>query len=141
MYSRRLNVRLVFYCLNFFAVTSNWTCTPRSQFIQMSHLHLAGRSYCVSKGFFRYDRLNSVNVHLSFFNAAVCHQEYHQEIPTKNWDFPKAHSHQHMFRDIQMKGVTRNYNTKPSEKMNGLLKKFYRNHTNFKNVAPQVSVI
>lgn len=40
-----------------------------------------------------------------------------------------------------MKGVTRNYNTKPSEKMNGPLKKFYRNHTNFKDVAPQVSVI
>jgi len=40
-----------------------------------------------------------------------------------------------MFHDIQMKGVTRNYNTKPSEKMNGPLKKFYRNHTNFKDVA------
>jgi hypothetical protein len=36
------------------------------------------------------------------------------------------------------KGATRNYNTKPSEKANGPLKKYYRNHTNFKNVAPQV---
>jgi len=42
-----------------------------------------------------------------------------------------------MFRDIELKGVTRNYNTKPGEKMNGQLKKFY-NDTNFKNVAPQV---
>ena len=65
-------------------------------------------------------------------------QEYRQLNPLKSWDFPKAHSHQHMFHDIRMKGVTRNYNTKPSEKMNGILKKFYRNHTNFKDVAPQV---
>jgi len=43
-----------------------------------------------------------------------------------------------MFRDIQMKGVTRNYNTKPSEKMNGPLKKYYCHHTNFKDVAVQV---
>jgi hypothetical protein len=38
-----------------------------------------------------------------------------------------------------MKGVTRNYNTKPGEKKNGLLKKYYR-HTNFKDVAPQVGM-
>jgi hypothetical protein len=43
-----------------------------------------------------------------------------------------------MFHDIEMKGVTRNYNTKPSEKMNGPLKKYYRHHTNFKDVAAQV---
>jgi len=42
-----------------------------------------------------------------------------------------------MFRDIEFKGATRNYNTKPGEKMNGQLKKFYRN-TNYKDVAPQV---
>ncbi|KAJ3505987.1 hypothetical protein NLJ89_g7124 [Agrocybe chaxingu] len=52
--------------------------------------------------------------------------------------FPKAHSHQHVFRDIRLKGATRNYNTKPNEKANGPLKKYYQRHTNFKNVAPQV---
>ena len=56
----------------------------------------------------------------------------------KSWDFPKMHTQLHTIRDIMKKGATRNYNTKPSEKANGPLKKYYRNHTNFKNVAPQV---
>lgn len=43
-----------------------------------------------------------------------------------------------MPQDIRNKGVTRNYNTKPSEKANGPLKKYYK-HTNFKKVASQVS--
>jgi len=61
--------------------------------------------------------------------------------PDKNWDFPKAHTHIHVILDIMCKGVTRNYNTKFSEKANGPFKKYYRNHTNFKNVAPQVLTI
>jgi len=56
----------------------------------------------------------------------------------KSWDFPKMHTHLHTIRDIMKKGATRNYNTKPSEKANGPLKKYYCNNTNFKNVAPQV---
>jgi hypothetical protein len=48
------------------------------------------------------------------------------------------HTQQHIFSDILRKGVTRNYNTKPNEKLNGPLKKYYQRHTNFKNVAPQV---
>uniref|UniRef100_A0A8H7Y623 Uncharacterized protein n=1 Tax=Psilocybe cubensis TaxID=181762 RepID=A0A8H7Y623_PSICU len=65
-------------------------------------------------------------------------QLYASESPEKSWNFPKAHTHQHIFDDILDKGVTRNYNTKPYEKANGPLKKFYQNHTNFKNVAPQI---
>ncbi|KAF9045535.1 hypothetical protein BJ165DRAFT_1415498 [Panaeolus papilionaceus] len=64
--------------------------------------------------------------------------EYSQIHDSKEWDFPKVHTHQHVFDDIRNKGVTRNYNTKPGEKSNGPLKKFYQNHTNFKNVAPQI---
>ena len=56
----------------------------------------------------------------------------------KAWDFPKLHTHQHMFQDILEKGATRNYNTKPSEKANGPLKKYYQKHTNFKHVSQQV---
>ncbi|KIK39918.1 hypothetical protein CY34DRAFT_25041 [Suillus luteus UH-Slu-Lm8-n1] len=33
---------------------------------------------------------------------------------------------------------TRNYNTKPNEKMHGALRKIYLQHTNFKNVASQI---
>ncbi|KAF8953785.1 hypothetical protein BDZ97DRAFT_1767154 [Flammula alnicola] len=63
---------------------------------------------------------------------------YEKLNPLKAWTFPKVHMHQHIFRDIMDKGVTRNYNTKPSEKANGLLKTYYQRHTNFKNVASQI---
>lgn len=56
----------------------------------------------------------------------------------KNWNFPKIHTHQHLFDDIRAKGVTRNYSTKPNEKLHGPLKKSYRLRTNFKDVAGQV---
>ncbi|EDR06114.1 uncharacterized protein LACBIDRAFT_329259 [Laccaria bicolor S238N-H82] len=42
--------------------------------------------------------------------------EYMPFNPAKSWSFPKAHTHKHMFDDIQQKGVTRNYNRKPNEK-------------------------
>ncbi len=67
------------------------------------------------------------------------YQEYYEDDPTaKCWDFPKAHTHKHVVRDIRSKGVTRNYNTKPNEKMHGPLKKIYLRRTNFKQVEKQV---
>jgi hypothetical protein len=69
----------------------------------------------------------------------------HKKLPTpggkkkkKNWNTPKIHMHTHMIRDIQGKGVTRNYTTKTFEVMHKPLKEFYLFMTNFKNVAPQV---
>ncbi|KAG2053125.1 hypothetical protein BDR06DRAFT_1055215 [Suillus hirtellus] len=56
----------------------------------------------------------------------------------KNWNFPKKHLISHVFDDILAKGVTRNYNTKPNEKMHGALRKIYLQRTNFKNVASQI---
>ncbi|KAI5992667.1 hypothetical protein EDD15DRAFT_2388187 [Pisolithus albus] len=56
----------------------------------------------------------------------------------KNWNFPKNHMHMHVFDDIEAKGVTRNFSTKPNEKMHRLLKEKYQRHTNFKNVAEQI---
>lgn len=67
-------------------------------------------------------------------------QKYQKEYP-KGWNFPKAHTHIHMFDDIRNKGVTRNFNTKPNESAHRPLKKFYLQHTNFKNFDPQVSQI
>ncbi|KAG2078672.1 hypothetical protein BDR04DRAFT_1124392 [Suillus decipiens] len=55
----------------------------------------------------------------------------------KNWNFPKKHLISHVFDDILAKGMTRNYNTKPNEKMHGALRKIYLQRTNFKNVASQ----
>ncbi|KAG1843288.1 hypothetical protein DFJ58DRAFT_717813 [Suillus subalutaceus] len=56
----------------------------------------------------------------------------------KNWNFPKLHMTTHLFDDIEAKGVTRNYNTKPSEQMHGPLKDWYQQQTNFKDFAEQI---
>ena len=73
----------------------------------------------------------------------LLYQKYHRETTdqpeAKDWNFPKMHTHIHGFDDVQNKGTTRNYNTKPNEKLHGPIKEAYRNQTNFKNVAPQVS--
>ncbi|KAF7431160.1 hypothetical protein PC9H_006880 [Pleurotus ostreatus] len=58
------------------------------------------------------------------------------EVP-KNWNFPKNHLYVHLFDDIVAKGVTRNYNTKPSEQMHHGIQKTYFT-TNFKDIAPQI---
>ncbi|KAG2060965.1 hypothetical protein BDR06DRAFT_966783 [Suillus hirtellus] len=56
----------------------------------------------------------------------------------KNWNFPKLHMITHLFDDIEAKGVTRNYNTKPNEQMHRPLKDWYQHWTNFKNIAEQI---
>ncbi|KAI0258987.1 hypothetical protein BC834DRAFT_1020051 [Gloeopeniophorella convolvens] len=56
----------------------------------------------------------------------------------KSWRFPKFHALEHSFDDILAKGVSRNYNTKPNEKMHGPLKKAYLLRTNFKDVESQI---
>ncbi|KAG1862822.1 hypothetical protein DFJ58DRAFT_715227 [Suillus subalutaceus] len=55
----------------------------------------------------------------------------------KNWNFPKLHMSLHIFNNVEAKGATRNYNTKPNEKMHGPLKDSYLLRTNFRDVAPQ----
>lgn len=66
-------------------------------------------------------------------------QEYIKASSTqKNWNFPKIHSAYHLFDDIEAKGVTQNYSTKPNEKLHGPLKESYLRRTNFKHVAGQV---
>jgi len=37
----------------------------------------------------------------------------------KSWNFPKMHLRVHLFDDIVSKGATRNFSTKPNEKMHG----------------------
>ncbi|KAK0492846.1 hypothetical protein EDD18DRAFT_1108458 [Armillaria luteobubalina] len=61
-----------------------------------------------------------------------------KEKKLKCWNFPKAHSHQHLFNDIEAKGITLNYNTKPNESMHGSFKESYQHRTNFKNVDEQI---
>lgn len=47
--------------------------------------------------------------------------------------------HAHTYDDIEEKGATRNYDTKPNEKAHGPLKFSYQRRTNFKEVAEQVT--
>lgn len=57
----------------------------------------------------------------------------------KDWDgIIKMHSHLHASRDIRLKGVMANMDTKSSEKLHGPLRKAYLMQTNFKNVESQV---
>ncbi|KAJ7243981.1 hypothetical protein C8J57DRAFT_1452331 [Mycena rebaudengoi] len=60
------------------------------------------------------------------------------EFADKNWNFPKMHSHDHVFDDIEDKGVTRNFGTKPDEAMHGATRDIYLRQTNFRDVAPQI---
>ena len=57
----------------------------------------------------------------------------------KDWNFIKNHTHKHAVSDIILKGVTKNYSTRPFERMHGKLKVIYLRQTNFKDVAQQVS--
>ena len=59
----------------------------------------------------------------------------------KSWDFPKNHTHAHMFADILAKGVTRGYNTKVNEGMHGPLKDSYQLRSNFRDFSEQVFII
>ena len=62
-----------------------------------------------------------------------------QEYLAGGWNYPKMHLTQHLFDDIQEKGVTRNYTSKTFEKMHGPLGDTYERLTNFKNVGSKVS--
>ncbi|KAI0084277.1 hypothetical protein BDY19DRAFT_1026392 [Irpex rosettiformis] len=58
----------------------------------------------------------------------------------KDWDgIIKVHSHVHAARDVRMKGVISNMDTKPNEKLNGAIRDAYHRQTNFKNVEPQLA--
>ncbi|KAJ6475715.1 hypothetical protein C8R47DRAFT_1178958 [Mycena vitilis] len=56
----------------------------------------------------------------------------------KNWNFPKIHSHKHVFEDLERKGAARNFGAKIDEAMHRTTRTAYLRQTNFKNVAPQI---
>ena len=91
---------------------------------------------CRSVGF--NENLTCVITSVSHYSEL--YQDYQNSTGAKNWNFPKIHSHQHGTDDIEAKGVTANYNTKPYEKMHGSSKKTYLRCTNKRNVAPQVMI-
>jgi vacuolar-type H+-ATPase subunit I/STV1 len=66
------------------------------------------------------------------------HEEESEDPPTKTWNFPKKHLRQHLFSNIEDKGVSRNSSTKPNERMHGPVKNSYLHRSNFKNYGDQV---
>ena len=58
----------------------------------------------------------------------------------KNWNFPKMHSHVHVFSDIMAKGVTINYDTKPNEGTHGAPKASYKFLSNGKEFEDLVRI-
>ncbi|KAI0368253.1 hypothetical protein BV20DRAFT_1084963 [Pilatotrama ljubarskyi] len=58
----------------------------------------------------------------------------------QNWNFPKAHTHQHLIDDIIWKGITAVFNAKLFETMHTPLKTIYTDQTNFKEVEAQMVV-
>ncbi|KAF7969796.1 hypothetical protein HWV62_25973 [Athelia sp. TMB] len=72
---------------------------------------------------------------LQRYITAVAGTEY----ADKDWGgIIKLHYWTHVFDEILAKGVSRNFNTKPNEKLHGPLKKHYLRRTNFKDIAPQI---
>jgi hypothetical protein len=57
----------------------------------------------------------------------------------KNFDFPKMHQLVHLFDDVQNKGVTANFSTKPGEKIHGMLRYAY-NHSSKKRATADAEV-
>ncbi|KAI0087282.1 hypothetical protein BDY19DRAFT_893062 [Irpex rosettiformis] len=57
----------------------------------------------------------------------------------KDWDgIIKIHSQTHATRDIRLKGVASNMDTKPNEKLNGAMRNAYHRQTNFRDVEAQL---
>ncbi|KAI0073150.1 hypothetical protein K474DRAFT_1710969 [Panus rudis PR-1116 ss-1] len=53
-----------------------------------------------------------------------------EDFASKNWEFPKAHTHKHAFNDVRAKGASRNFNSKINEKKHGPLKDAYEDVSN-----------
>ncbi|KAG1739543.1 hypothetical protein EDB19DRAFT_1928076 [Suillus lakei] len=83
--------------------------------------------------------LDAIEAELLVFNDALkCAAESSIEDLRLDWDFPKVHLWKHVTRDIRMKGVVRNYTTRPNEKLHGPLKEAYKRQSNGKDVAQQI---
>ncbi|KAI6018855.1 hypothetical protein EDC04DRAFT_2869958 [Pisolithus marmoratus] len=104
---------------------------------------------CCLRAYVEFDLYTALELHmahtlvvgqeaLSMFNILMKKFAEKTDNTKKSWNFPKNHTCMHVFDNIEAKGVTHNFNTKPNEKMHGPLKEKYQKHTNFKNIAQQI---
>ncbi|KAJ3555947.1 hypothetical protein NM688_g2296 [Phlebia brevispora] len=102
---------------------------------------------CCIRAYLEHDMYLAMEVHteetialgcaaLSEFGALI--DILSQRYPDKKWDFIKLHWQTHSYDEIWAKGATRNYNTKPFEKLHGEFKTTYRERTNYKQVDNQI---
>ncbi|KAG1882566.1 hypothetical protein F4604DRAFT_1879304 [Suillus subluteus] len=87
--------------------------------------------------------LAAIEAELLVFDAELkayitCAEESEIEKLKLDWDFPKTHLWKHVVRDIRLKGVVRNYSTRPNEKLHGPLKDTYDRRTNGKDITKQI---
>ncbi|KAG2085342.1 uncharacterized protein F5147DRAFT_793714 [Suillus discolor] len=87
--------------------------------------------------------LAAIDAELLVFDAELkayitCAEESEVEKLKLDWNFPKTHLWKHVVRDIRLKGVARNYSTRPNEKLHGPLKDTYHRRTNGKDTATQI---
>ncbi|TFY65027.1 hypothetical protein EVJ58_g2245 [Rhodofomes roseus] len=99
-------------------------------------------SFPVWRGLTHFKQIVNINFNdgHKFQDLSKCLKDLQEETGPdgKDWNFPKVHSHQHGPDDIEDKGITANYNTKPFEKMHGSLKKSYLRRSNKRNVENQL---
>lgn len=80
-----------------------------------------------------------LKINLPQLYRQACESDGDEKI--KDWNsIVKVHSQTHVSRDIRLKGVVSNMDTKPNEKLNGAMRDAYHLQTNFKNVEEQVNM-
>ncbi|KAI5999361.1 hypothetical protein F5J12DRAFT_784698 [Pisolithus orientalis] len=84
--------------------------------------------------YIEFDLYMVLELHMTHTLTTGADSAYREKLGT----FLKNHTHMHIFNDIEVKGVTCNFNMKPNEKTHGLLKQAYQKQTNFKDVAQQI---
>ena len=72
-------------------------------------------------------------------NFMIVNELDNQSYLKGGWNFPKMHLVLHLFDNIMSKNATRNYSMKPFKKMHSPLREAYKQISNFKEVAGQVS--
>ena len=86
-------------------------------------------------------KCQSTTVGYILFDMHTTSQKYHQAEPSKNWNYPKFAYSAHSYYDLEDKGVSANYSTKPFEKRHGSTKDTFDAGGANKDTARQVCAV
>ena len=123
-----------------FAVLTSSTCTYLLMYKHRIQLLPGKRRWRILTQYFKYAFCLARQIFITVFStlSQILIDLSDDTEFMKNWGFPKIHLQTHAFEDVIAKGATRNYNTKPNEKLHGPLRDIYHERTNFRDVAKQV---